>query len=201
MFVCDKQAVRGTVIFDQGCRRNAARRKYALAIAAGTDVPLVWDAAGAADPDYNLANEAANSGDTTGITPNAALWGLGSKLLRLQTYGGTNTAKAMAGRSMTPEQASAMAGLRALVDESRYQAGASKSRITGAKVILFTTAPTSTLDPSNFKTAKANTQQGGLVAVYVRQLSVKQWEIVAECYETEFCASTLGVRTLSITAS
>ena len=44
-------------------------------------------------------------------------------------------------------------------------------------------------------------QQGGLYAVYVRQLSVKQWEIVVECYETEFCASTLGVRTLTVTAS
>lgn len=181
--------------------RNAARRKYALAIAAGTDVPLVWDAAGAADPDYDLANQAALSGDTTGVTPNSALWGIESRLLRLRTYGATNAAKAVAGRSMTPEQASAMAGLRSLVDESRYQAGTSKSRITGAKVVLFTSSPTSMEDPSNFKTAKANTSQGGLRAVYVRQLSVKQWEIVVECYETEFVASTLGVRVLSVTAS
>ncbi len=38
-------------------------------------------------------------------------------------------------------------------------------------------------------------------AVYVRQLTVKQWEIVVECYETEFAASTLGVRTLSVSAT
>lgn len=182
-------------------QRNAARRKYALAIAAGTDVPLVWDAAGAADPDYDLANQAQTSGDASGITPNSALWGLGAQLLRLQTYGATNAAKAVAGRAMSVVQASQMAGLRGYLDESRYQSGSSKSRITGAKVILFTSAATSTEDPSNFKTAKANTSQGGLRAVYVRQLSVKQWEIVVECYETEFTASTLGVRVLSVTAS
>jgi hypothetical protein len=37
------------------------------------------------------------------------------------------------------------------------------------------------------------------VAVYVRQISTKLWEIVVEVYETEFVASTLGVRTLTIT--
>lgn len=181
--------------------RNAARRKYALAVAAATDAPLVWDAAGAADPDYDIANQVQISGDVTGIQPTHALWGLGAQLLRYATYGATNTAKAMAGRMLTPVEASQKAGLQAMLDGSRYQAGTSKSRIVGAKVVLFTSAPTGTEDPSNFKTAKANTAQGGLRAVYVRQLSVKQWEIVVECYETEFAATTLGVRTLSVTAS
>lgn len=185
----------------QRIKRNAVRRKYALAIAAGTDVPLVWDAAGNADPDYDLANQVALSGDASGVTPNSALWGIGAQLLRLQTYGATNAAKAVAGRSLTVQQASAMAGLRGLLDESRFQSGTGKSRIVGAKVVLFTSAPTSTVDASNFKTAIANTQQGGRYAVYVRQLSVKQWEIVVECYETEFTASTLGVRVLSVSAS
>ncbi len=185
----------------QRIKRNAFRRKYALAVASATDAPLVWDAAGAADPDYDLANQAQTSGDVTGVTPNRALWGIGAMLLRLQTYGATNAAKAVAGRAMTVVQASAMAGLEAQLDEARYQSGASKSRIVGAKVVLFTGAPSNTMDPSNFKTARGSTEQGGQYAVYVRQLSVKQWEIVVECYETEFCASTLGVRTLSVTAT
>ena len=184
----------------QRLKRNAVRRKYALAIASGTDVPLVWDAAGAADPDYDLANQAAISGDASGVTPTSALWGLGAQLLRLQTYGATNAAKAVAGRALTPVQASQAAGLNGMLDSSRYQAGTGKSRVVAAKVLLFTSSPTSMMDPSNFKTAKANTEQGGLYAVYVRQLSVKQWEIVVECYETEFTASTLGVRVLSVTA-
>ncbi len=191
-----------TGMLQQRIARNAFRRKVALGIASATDSPLVWDAAGAGDPDYDLVNEAITSGDATGVQPNSALWGLGAKLLRFRCYGATNAAKAVAGRSLTPEQASLMAGLTGEVDSSRYQSSAAaKSRIMGSKVLLFTGAPASTMDPSNFKTAKGTTQQGGMTAVYVRQLTVKLWEIVVECYETEFCASTLGVRTLSVSAS
>jgi hypothetical protein len=185
----------------QRLSRNALRRKYALAVASATDVPLVWDAAGVADPDYDIANQRLASGDASGIQPNCALWGSAAELLRYATYGATNAAKAVGGRMLSAVEASAKAGLNAKVDKSRYQSGTTKTRITGSKVVLFSSAPTSTQDPSNFKTAKANTQQGGLRAVYIRQLTVKQWEIVVECYETEFCASTLGVRTLSVTAS
>lgn len=180
---------------------NAWRRKAALAIASATDVARVWDAAGAADPDFDLANQAVLAADATGIRPTSALWGDAASLLRYQTYGATNTAKAMAGRLISEIEASRKAQLDAKLDSTRYQTGATKTRVMGSKVLLFTSAPTSTEDPSNFKTAKAMTEQGGLRAVYVRQLSVKLWELVVECYETEFCASTLGVRTLSVTAS
>ena len=186
----------------QRIRRNAARRKVALAIAAASSQSLVWDAAGSADPDSDVANQVALSADASGIRPTNALWSLDAKLFRFATYGATNKAAAVAGRALTPEQASQMAGVQGMVDESRYQSGTSKARIlTGAKVLLFTSAPTSTEDPSNFKTAKANTAQGGPVAVYIRQISVKLWEIVVECYEAEFAMTTLGVRLLSITQS
>ena len=180
---------------------NAWRRKVAMAVAAATDAPLVWDAAGAADPDYAIANQVQISADASGIRPTSALWGEAASLLRYQCVGATNAAKAVAGRLLTEVEASRKALLDAKLDSTRYQAGTGKSRVMGSKVLLFTSAPTSTEDPSNFKTAKANTSQGGLRAVYVRQLSVKLWEIVVEVYETEFVASTLGVRTLSITAS
>jgi len=185
----------------QRLSRNAFRRKYALAVASAVDVPLVWDAAGAADPDNDLATQILAAGDISGIQPTNALWGSASELLRFACYGATNTAKAMAGRMLSAVEASKKAGLDARVDKSRYQSGSSKSRIVGSKVLLFNSSPTSTSDPSNFKTAKANTQQGGLRAVYVRQISTKQWEIVVECYETEYCMTPLGVRTLSVTAS
>jgi hypothetical protein len=188
-----------TGLLMQRIRRNAARRKYALAIAAATNVTPVWDANG--DPDYDLANNMQLAGDASGITPTHCLWGIGAQLLRMQAYGASNTPKGYAGRTLSPIEASQKLGLQAMMDQSRFQSGASKSRIVGTTVLLFTSAPTSTEDPSNFKTAKANTSQGGPVAVYVRQLSVKLWEIVVEVYETEWVASTLGVRTLSPTAS
>jgi hypothetical protein len=180
---------------------NAWRRKLALAIASATDVPIVWDPAGAADPDVDLVKQVQLAADASGIRPTSALWGEAASILRYQCYGATNTAKAMAGRLISEVEASRKAGLDAKVDSTRYQTGTTKTRVTGSKVLFFTTAPTSTEDPSNFKTAKANTSQGGLRAVYVRQLSVKQWEIVVECYETEWCATPLGVRTLSPTES
>jgi hypothetical protein len=185
----------------QRLKRNAARRKYALAIAAGTDVPLVWDAAGSAFPDLDVATQMENAGDISGVTPNSELWGIGAQLLRMACAGGSNKPQGYAALAMSIDEAAAKRGTRGLLDKSRYQAGTGKSRIAGSKVVLFTSAPSSTLDPSNFKTAKGPTQSGGLYAVYVRQLSVKQWEIVVECYETEFCATTLGVRVLSVTAS
>lgn len=181
--------------------RNAARRKVALAIAAATAQALIWDAAGNADPDLDVAKQAKLAGDSSGITPNRALWGVAAKLSRYQTYGATNTAKAVGGRNLSPEEACQKMGLQALVDDSRYQNGASKSTIVGSLVLLFNAYGQSGEDPSNFKTARANTMQGGRFAVYIRQLGVKFWEVIVECYETEFCATTLGCRVLNITES
>ncbi|MEO7933212.1 MAG: hypothetical protein ABIT76_08655 [Chthoniobacterales bacterium] len=180
----------------QRLQRNAFRRKYALGVAAGAAAALTWDSS--SDPDYDLANQAKLCGDSSGIAPNRALWGLAAKLARFSAYGGSNTAKAMAGRSLSPEEACSKIGLDARVSESRYQTGATKTAIAGAKILLFSAYGQSGEDSSNFKTARGVTQQGGRYAVYVRQLSVKFWEIVVECYETEFCATTLGCRTLTI---
>lgn len=180
----------------QRLQRNGFRRKYALAVAGATDAPLTWGSS--ADPDYDLANQSKLAGDSSGVQPNRALWGLGAQLLRFSAYGAQDTAGAFAGRSMSPAEACGKIGLGALVDESRYQNGTSKSSIVGAKVLLFRADGPSGMDPSNLKTARGNTQQGGRYAVYIRQLTTKLWEIVVECYETEFVASTLGLRTLSI---
>jgi hypothetical protein len=182
--------------------RNAFRRKYALGVASATDVPIVWDAAGSADPDYDLANQIALSGDSSGITPNRALFGIAAELLRLACYGGTDKAKAFGGRTLSLEQALAKAGVTGRKAEVRYQStAAAKSRVVGSTVLFFTVEAEGNEDASNFKTARGNTSQGTRYAVYIRQISVKRWEIVVECYETEFCATTLGVRTLSPTAS
>jgi hypothetical protein len=180
----------------QRLARNAARRKVALALAAGVGVSKTWDAN--ADPDLDIANESKNSGDVTGIQPNRALWGLAAKLLRFSSYGAQATARGFAGRSMSPEEACGKIGLQALIDESRFQSGTSKVSIVGSKVLLFSAYGVSGEDPSNFKTARGVTSQGGRFAVYARQISVKFWELVVETYETEFAATTLGVRTITV---
>lgn len=181
----------------QRLSRNAARRKVALALASGVGVSQTWDAT--TDPDYLMAVQASLSGDITGIAPNRALAGQAARLLRYQAYGGTANARGFSGRVLSFEEALQKIGFDALVDESRYQSGpSSKTAIVGSKVLLFSAYGTSGEDPSNFKTARGVTSQGGRYAVYVRQISVKFWEIVVETYETEWVASTLGVRTITV---
>jgi hypothetical protein len=180
----------------QRLMRNAARRKVVLALAAGVAVSKTWGST--ADPDLDIANEAKNSGDITGISPNRGLFGLAAKLLRYSSYGAQATAAGFGGRALSPEEAMQKIGLEALVDESRYQSGTSKTAIVGSKVLLFSGYGVSGEDPSNFKTARANTSQGGRFAVYARQIGVKFWEVVVECYEMEWVASTLGVRTVTV---
>ena len=180
----------------QRIMRNAARRKAAMAIAAGTGASVTWSS-GTPDPDYDIANQAKLAGDASGVSPNRAIWGLGAKLLRFQAYGSQATAGAFGGRSLSIEQAMSMLGLQGMVDETRYQAGTSKTSIIGTKVVLFNATSQSGEDPSNFKTARGTTAQGGRWGVYVRQIGVKFWEITVECYEMEWVASTLGVRTIT----
>jgi hypothetical protein len=179
----------------QRLSRNAARRKVALALASGVAVSQTWDST--TDPDHLVATEAKNSGDITGVTPNRALVGLAAKLLRYAAYGGTDKARGFL-RSLSAEEGMQKIGLEALVDESRFQSGTSKTAIVGSKVLLFSAYGTSAEDSSNFKTARGPTGQGGRYAVYIRQIGVKFWEITVECYETEWVASTLGVRTITV---
>lgn len=185
-----------TGLLMQRLQRNGFRRKVALAVAAGASASVTWGTS--ADPDYDLVNQAKLSGDASGLQPNRALYGLAAQVLRFYAYGAQATAGAFAGRSMSVEEVGAKTGIDARVDASRYQNGTSKTSIVGSRVILFTATGASPEDPSNFKTAIGRTAAGGRWGVYVRQISTKLWEIVVETYETEFCASTLGVRVVTV---
>lgn len=180
----------------QRLARNAARRKVAMALAAGTAVSKTWGSS--ADPDLDIANQIVLSGDASGISPNRVLFGEAARLLRFSSYGSQATAAAFGGRGLSAEEGMSKIGLETLVNSGRYQSGVTKTALVGSKVLLFTAMSQSGEDPSNFKTARGTTQQGGRWGVYTRQLSVKFWEIVVECYEMEWVASTLGVRTITV---
>lgn len=186
-----------TSMLMQRIQRNAFRRKYALGVASATNQAVTWDSS--ADPDYDLAYYAQASGDTVGVTPNRAIVGISADLLRFQAYGASNTPKGYAGRVLSIVEALAKRGIAAKISEQRYQSSAAaKSRIVGSLVLLFAGEVNSMQDRSNFKTARGVTQAGGRWGVYVRQISTKLWEVVVECYETEYAMSTLGVRTLTV---
>ena len=186
-------------------KRNQARRAAALAVASATSDPLVWNGT-SAQPDTTLLAEIIDSGDTSGIAPNRMLMGLNAWQLRRAAYSsaasGSNQFAAAAALNMTVEQLGALLNVDARVDSARYQSATAKSQIIGANVLFFTgKAGVDQEDPTNFKLAWVNCQNGQRFAVYVRQLSVKRWEIVVEHYELLFCASTLGVRLSAITAA
>lgn len=180
----------------QRISRNAARRKVALALAAGSAVSKTWGSS--ADPDLDMANQIVASGDITGMNPNRVLFGLAAMILRYSSYGSQATAAGFGGRAMSAVEGMQKIGLEALVDSSRYQSGVTKTPLVGSKVLLFTAMSQSGEDPSNFKTARGTTQQGGRWGIYLRQIGVKFWELTVECYEMEWTASTLGVRTVTV---
>lgn len=187
-------------------KRNQARRAVALAVASGTSDTLTWDATPDGLPDIALNAQKITAADESGLNPNRILIGENAWQTRLNCLGlvtsGANQYAAAAELNRTPEQLGSFLGAELLLDDSRYQNGASKSQIVGAKIILFNGRNGVDLDdPSNFKLAWVPCQTGQRFAVYVRQISVKKWEIVVEHYEVLFAATTLGCRVITIASS
>jgi hypothetical protein len=186
-------------------KRNQSRRAAALLIASAVSNPLVWNGTGT-QPDVSLEQQIITSGDTSGISPNRMLMGLNAWQLRRSAYASSTTATnqfaAAAALGMNIEQLGAQLQVGARVDAARYQSATAKSQIIGANVGFFTGMDgVDQEDPTNLKLAWVNCQNGQRFAVYVRQISVKRWEIVVEHYELLFCASTLGVIICPVTTS
>ena len=80
----------------QRLARNAARRKVAMALAAGAAVSKTWGST--ADPDLDIATEMKNSGDITGIQPNRVLFGLAASCSPLRKPTERKTPGGSAGR-------------------------------------------------------------------------------------------------------
>jgi len=185
-------------------KRNQYVRAVALAIASGTQVTLHFT--NTDQPDIDLSNQRLASQTASGINPNRILCGDTAWQYRLAAYSGattgTNQFAAAAALNRTPEDVGAWLGVGAqgfMIDRHRQQAGTGKTEILGANILMFTGLPgVDAEDPTNFKLAWTSCQNGMRYAVYVRQISVKKWEIVVEHYELLFAATVLGVRALTI---
>lgn len=179
-------------------KRNQWRRAVALGVASGTADSLAW--AGAAQPDIALNAQIISCADSSGIKPNRMLVGEQAWQYRLANYGGQENAGATAALGRNVAQLGQFLGIETMEDSSRYQNGASKASILGAKIILFNGRPgVMEEDPTNFKLAWVPCEGGTRYRVYVRQLTVKKWEIVVEHYEKLFATTTLGCRVVTIT--
>lgn len=187
-------------------KRNQARRALALAVASGTGNTLTWSSTPASLPDISLNAEKIACADASGINPNRILIGENAWQTRIACLGsisnGANAFAASAELQRTPEALGAFLSMEVMLDSARYQNGTTKAQIVGNYIILFNGKSGVDLDdPSNFKLAWVPCQTGQRYAVYVRQLTVKKWEIVVEHYEVLFAATTLGCRVETIAAS
>lgn len=182
-------------------KRNALRRAVALLSAAATNTAKTWDTTAGKDPDQDVVSDLVTAADSGGVRPNRIGYGDTSWSKRLLSHRAQNTAGGFASAGLTEEQLSAFLG----VDQvhrtaARYQsAAATKTQVVANLVLMFNAqANLSVEDPSNIKRFVSATQTGGDMAVYVRQISTKLWEIVVEHYELQAITSTLGIRKFTV---
>jgi hypothetical protein len=186
-------------------KRNQARRAFALSVAASTSDALTFSTS-ASGPDEQLLAAIIASGTNSGIPPNRMLMGLTAWQYRRDAYAnattGTNQFAAAAALNRTFEELCTLLKVDGKMDAARFQSGTTKSELIGPNILIFNgKSGVDQEDPSNFKLAWVNCQNGQRFAVYIRQLSVKKWEIVVEHYEYLFCAAAFGAMYLPITGS
>ena len=186
--------------------RNRLRRGLTALAASAVSVNYTWDKSAGCNPDQDVRNELISAANISGIRPSRVLYGDTAFNNRLAAYGAQNNPAGYIG--YTPD---AMGGMAAalLVDavqvsKERYQTtGTTKSEIVGPNVYAFFAQDgVDTEDPSNIKCFVSEfdeEQGGGLVRIYVQQISSKLVAITAEMYELIVVTYAGGIRQLAIT--
>lgn len=197
-------------------QRNELRRAFGGLSAAATNTGKVWDVAGTADADGDVASLLTTTGDVLGFMPNRIGYGHSAWLYRFLSLRGNANAAKFSTAMMTPEQLAMTLGVdQVYVSKERYQtAAATKSQIVANKVLAFTaTGGEDTEDPSNIKRFVSpppnminesgfQRPAGALdVNVYIQQISPKLVDIYVEHYSNIIITSTLGIEQFTVTQS
>lgn len=170
--------------------RNELRRGITAIAAAATNTAVTWDTTAGKNPDRDLLTDMLTATTATGIRPNRVLYGdtaWNKRGLSYEGQSGTSTAFGMIA-NYSPEQLAARLMVdRVMVSRERYQtSAAAKSEIVSNLVFAFYAEDgVDTEDPSNVKrfvSAFSGEQGGGLVRVFVQQLSAKLVAITVEHY-------------------
>ena len=185
--------------------RNELRRAMTALNTAGTNTNLTWDTTAGKNPDQDLKNDLITAASTTGIRPNRILYGDTAFNKRGLCYESQSGATAFAQvAAMDLKQLAS----RLMVDEvrlsrERYQSSSTaKSEIVSNLVFGFYAEDgVDTEDPTNMKrfVSSFNAEQGGgLVRVYVQQLSSKLVSITVEHYSKIVVTYAAGIRKWTI---
>jgi hypothetical protein len=192
--------------------RNRLRRAISVIDAASVNAPYTWrpdpinPGVVPVNPDQDLRNELITATNISGIRPNRVVYGDSAFNSRLGAYGAQNNPAGFTG--YTPNAMDQVsAGLmvdKVIVSKERYQsAAAAKSELLGNLAYAFYAQDgVDTEDPSNIKCFVSTfdaEQGGGLVRVYVQQLTSKLVAITVEMYEKLVITYSGGIRKLTIT--
>jgi len=186
--------------------RNRLRRGLTALAASAVSTPYTWDKSNGCNPDQDVRNELVTAADISGIRPNRVLYGDAAFNYRLQVFGAQNNPAGYMGYSNTPMEAIAAALMvdKVTVSKERYQSsGTAKTQIVGQNVYAFYAEDgVDTEDPTNMKCFVSQfdaEQGGGLVRVYVQQMSSKLVAITVELYEKIVVTYAGGIRQLAVT--
>ncbi len=185
--------------------RNELRRAVSALNTAATNTGLTWDSTGGKNPDQDLKNDLLTATSVSGIRPNRILYGDTAFNKRSICYENQSGATAFAQvAALNLQQLAA----RLMVDEvrlsrERYQVGATaKSEILSNLVFAFYAEDgVDTEDPSNLKRFVSNfsaEQGGGLVRVFVQQISSKLVSLTVEHYSKIVVTYSGGIRKWTI---
>ena len=184
--------------------RNEFRRGIAALATGAANTALTWDTTAGKNPDQDLKTDLLTATTATGIRPNRVLYGDTAWNKRGLSYEAQNNAGGYAAAGLNPAQLAA----RLMVDEvqvsrERYQSAASaKSEIVSNLIFAFYAQDgVDTEDPTNLKrfvSAFDAEQGGGLLRVYVQQLSSKLVAITVEHYSKIVVTYSGGLRKWTI---
>jgi hypothetical protein len=186
--------------------RNELRRALTAISAAATNRALTWSTGATNNPDQDLMTDLLTATTATGIRPNRVIYGDSAWNNRHISYENVTSTSTAFGNiaAMTPDQlASRLMVDKVLVSRERYQtAAAAKSEVLGNTVYaLFAEDGVDTEDPSNVKrfvSSHGVEQGGGMVRVFVQQISSKLVAITVEHYSKIVVTFATGIRKWTI---
>ncbi len=169
--------------------RNEYRRGITAVAAASTNTAVTWDTTAGKNPDQDIKTGLITATNATGIRPNRVLYGdtaLNKRGLSYEGQTGSTAYGQIAALNMD-QLATRLMVNKVMVSKERYQTGnAAKAEIVANLVLAFFAEDgVDTEDPSNVKRFVSvfdKEQGGGLVRVYIQQISAKLVAITVEHY-------------------
>lgn len=181
--------------------RNELRRALSALSDNCVNTAVTWDTTNGKNPDLDVKNELLASTTLTGIRPNRVIYGDTAFHKRSVAYEAQNNAGGYAAAALDTKQiASRLMVDEVLVSRERYQSNATtKSEIVGDKVIAFYAQDdVDTEDASHTKRFVTEADGGGLLRVFVQQMSSKLVSITVEHYSKIVVTFPQGIRQLTV---